>query len=234
MVKVSGEMLGGDGVAFDKASLSRVAMALRILSRDHEVVCVVGGGNLCRGRELTDLQIDPAVADHVGMMATMMNGRVLHDVLEAICCKTDPVTEVRLMTAHPFSQAGEPYVQKKAMHHLRKGRILILSGGSGNPFCTTDFTAALRARELGCHLILKATGVDGVYDCDPKKNHGAKKYPQISFDDAIQKGLSVMDLTAFTSCKEGNIPIRVFDGSQVNNFLAAARGEIGTLVSSKG
>lgn len=230
MLKISGEMLGSGGKAFDAASLTRVAAAIKLLAYEREVVVVVGGGNLCRGRELADLQIDPVVADHVGMMATMMNGRVLHDVIEAACREVDPVVQVRLMTAHPFSQAGEPYVQKKAMHHLRDGRILILSGGSGNPFCTTDFTAALRARELGCHLILKATTVDGVYDSDPKKNPDAKKYEEISFDEVIRQGLGVMDLTAFASCKEGKIPIRVFDGSEVNNFLAAARGEIGTLV----
>ncbi len=228
LVKLSGEGLSAGGMIYSQPALMHFAKEIECLSSaGYQVAIVLGGGNIWRGASGVNIGIDRVSADYVGMMATMMNGRVFHAAMK----KYNPERAVRIMTAQPFSQAGEDYVCARALSHLEKCRVLILVGGTGNPLRTTDSAAAQLAIELRCDIVLKATNVKGVYDSDPNKNPDAKMYTNLGYGEAVSKKLKVMDMTAFTLCEEHQMPIRVFCGDEPNSFLAAARGEIGTLVS---
>ena len=230
VLKLSGEALaepGGSGL--DNAILEQVAREVQVARADLgvDVAIVVGGGNFWRGIRGADQGMDQAQADFMGMLATVMNGLALQDALERVG------QHARVMSAIEMPKVAEPYIRRRAERHLEKGRVVILAGGTGNPFFTTDTAAALRAAEIGAQAILKGThsGVDGVYTADPKKDSTATRYDRISHMDVITKGLKVMDSTAITFCMEKNLPIVVFDllaGGNVKSILLGER--IGTLV----
>ncbi|MFM8793721.1 MAG: UMP kinase [Acidimicrobiales bacterium] len=230
VLKLSGEALaepGGSGL--DNAVLEQVAREVHDARADLgvDVAIVVGGGNFWRGIRGADQGMDQAQADFMGMLATVMNGLALQDALERVG------QHARVMSAIEMPKVAEPYIRRRAERHLEKGRVVILAGGTGNPFFTTDTAAALRAAEIGAQAILKGThsGVDGVYTADPKKDATATRYDRISHMDVITKGLKVMDSTAITFCMEKNLPIVVFDllaGGNVKSILLGER--IGTLV----
>lgn len=227
MLKISGEVFGGtNGDGIDSKALIKMAKEIiKVHEANIELVIVCGGGNIWRYRDTTDSGIERTTSDYMGMMATVMNGVALQSAIEKLG------VHCRVAAALDLPQIAEPYLRRRAIRHLEKNRVVICAGGTGNPYFTTDTAAALRAKELNCDVILKATKVDGVYDSDPKKNKGAKKYKQISFDEAISKNLQVMDQTAFSMCRENNIKIIVFDVNDKNAILKAAKGEkIGTLV----
>ena len=190
-----------------------------------ELAIVIGGGNIYRGVQSEGAGFDRVQGDHMGMLATIINGMALQSALESISIET------RLLTAIRMEQVAEPYIRRKAMRHLQKGRVVIFGGGTGNPYFTTDTAATLRAIEIEADIILKGTRVDGIYNMDPEKNNNAIKYDTISFDEALANKLSVMDLTAFTLCQENNLPIKVFNMNVQDNLSKACKGEsIGTLV----
>lgn len=190
-----------------------------------EVAVVIGGGNIFRGLNAHHSGIERVQGDYMGMMATIINGMALQSALEKVGLYT------RLISAIEVNKIAEPYIRRRAIRHLEKGRVLIFSGGTGNPFFTTDSAAALRANEIGAEVILKGTRVDGIYTADPEKDPTATKYDTISFNDVISKGLKVMDMTAFTICQENNLPIIVFDINHPDNLMNIIKGEnIGTLV----
>jgi uridylate kinase len=192
-----------------------------------EVAIVVGGGNILRGAEFAKLGGSRASADYMGMLATVINGLALSDALES------QGLETRVQTALEIRQVAEPFVRRKALHHLDQGRVVILSAGTGNPFFTTDTAAALRATELECDVLLKATKVDGVYDSDPKKNAGARRYTELTHMDVLSQRLRVMDGTAITLCMENKLPIVVFDMLEEGNLERVIRGEpLGTRIRS--
>ncbi|MGA1362263.1 MAG: UMP kinase [Ilumatobacteraceae bacterium] len=230
VLKLSGEALaepGGSGL--DNAVLEQVAREVHGARAELgvDVAIVVGGGNFWRGIRGADQGMDQAQADFMGMLATVMNGLALQDALERVG------QHARVMSAIEMPKVAEPYIRRRAERHLEKGRVVILAGGTGNPFFTTDTAAALRAAEIGAQAILKGThsGVDGVYTADPKKDATATRYDRISHMDVITKGLKVMDSTAITFCMEKNLPIVVFDllaGGNVKSILLGER--IGTLV----
>lgn len=195
---------------------------------DHKVqlAVVIGGGNIFRGMDGEGSGIERVQGDYMGMLATCINGMALQSALEMIGVYT------RLITAIEMRQIAEPYIRRRAMRHLEKGRVIIFAAGTGNPYFTTDSAAALRASELNVDVILKGTRVDGIYSKDPEKHPDATRFEKLSFDEVISKGLKVMDMTAFTLCKENHIPIIVFDVNQPENFGRIIRGEqLGTLVS---
>lgn len=228
MLKISGEVLGdrrGEGIS--TSALNHLAKEIvRIQKKGIEVVVVVGGGNIWRYRDTRDSGIERTTSDYMGMMATIMNGVALQSAIEqsgAFC---------RVSTALDLPQIAEPYIRRRALRHLEKKRVVICAGGTGNPYFTTDTAAALRAVELQCDVILKATKVDGVYTADPKKNRKAKKYSTLSYDEALSKNLQVMDQTAFSLCRESKMKIVVFNMHKKDAILNAAMGQtIGTLVS---
>ena len=190
-----------------------------------EVALVLGGGNLWRGKAGLSHGMDRSVADHIGMLATVMNSLALQDALGRAGVET------RVQTAISMQAIAEPYIRLRAIRHMEKGRVVIIGGGTGNPYFTTDTAAVLRALEIRAEAVLKATNVDGVYDCDPKKSPNAKKFERIGYSEAIRLGLAVMDLTAFTLCKENGMPIVVFDVNQPGMIKRAALGEpVGTYV----
>jgi uridylate kinase len=195
---------------------------------DWAVPClVVGGGNIFRGMAGAAKGMDRAQADYMGMLATVMNGMALQSALENLQVHT------RLQTAIEMKEIGEPFIRRRAVRHLEKRRVVIFGAGTGNPYFTTDTAASLRAIEIEADVILKGTRVDGIYSSDPEKDPTATKYDRISFDEVIQKGLNVMDLTAFTLCKENNLPIIVFNANQEGNLFRLVQGEtLGTLVSA--
>ena len=193
-----------------------------------EVAVVIGGGNIFRGLQAKDSGIPRVQGDYMGMLATVMNGMALQSALEKIGVYT------RLISAIPMPQIAEPYIRRRAVRHLEKGRVVIFSGGTGNPYFTTDSAAALRATEINADVILKGTRVDGVYNADPEKDPNAVRYNIISFDRVIRDGLKVMDMTAFTICQENNVPIIVFDISGDDNLMKIVKGEeIGTRVENQ-
>ncbi len=227
LIKISGEALGndkGDNLCTEK--LKSIAEEFIDLKKaGHEVVIVLGAGNIWRFRDNTDSGIDRTSSDYMGMLATIMNSVALQSAIE------HQGVESRVCSAIHVPQLAEPYIKRRATRHLEKGRIVICAGGTGNPFFTTDSAAALRASELNCDAIIKATKVDGVYDSDPMKNKNAKKYDSVSFDEVIEKNIKVMDQTAFSLCKEKNIPIIVLNMSNKGDIVKAAKGEkIGTIV----
>ena len=193
---------------------------------DTDLAIVIGGGNLFRGRNIRGDNFDRAQADFIGMMGTIMNGLALQGELNILN------VESRVMSSLRLDQACEPYIRLKAMHHLDVGRVVILVGGTGRPFFTTDTTAALLAAELDCEILLKGSGVDGVYSADPKVDKDAKMFSTLTFQEALVQGLMVMDSTAFAVCKDQKIPIIVFNVEDLNNIERILNGEnIGTLVS---
>lgn len=228
LLKVSGEVLGGDaGAGFDKASIQMVAGEVRDLcSAGIELAVVVGAGNFVRGTESDALGIERGTVDYMGMTATILNALALQSAIEAMGYAT------RVLSAIQADQVVEPYIRRRAQRHMEKGRVVILAGGTGNPYCTTDSAAALRAIDLDCKAILKATKVDGIYTADPMKNPNAMKYDRISYQQAIRENLKVMDSTAFTMCEEHKVPIIVYSLKTPGNTFKAATGKaIGTVVS---
>ncbi len=227
LLKLSGEALSGDlGFGIDPAVMSSIAHEVkRVTDLGVEVAIVVGGGNFFRGLAASAQGMDRATADYVGMLATVMNSLLLQDSLEKQGVPT------RVQSAITMHQVAETFIRRRAIRHLEKGRVVILAAGTGNPFFTTDTTAALRAAELGVEAILKATKVDGVYDSDPKKNPKAKKFDRISYLDVLNQGLAVMDSTATTLCMDNNIPIVVFNLTIPGNIEKVVTGQsIGTVV----
>ena len=228
LLKLSGEALGQDGRGLGRKAIDVIsAQIAEVVSDGCRLAIVVGGGNILRGRDVTETVTVRATADQMGMLATMINGLALMDGLERAGC------EARLMSAVAAHQICEPFIRRRAIRHQDKGRVVILAGGTGNPFFTTDTTAALRASELHCDVVLKATNVDGVYDSDPKKNPGAKRFERLTYREVLERDLQVMDLTAITMCKDNDLPIVVFDVLTPGNLRRVVRGEaIGTLVSA--
>lgn len=196
-----------------------------VASQETEVAIVVGGGNIFRGLAASARGMDRAIADYIGMLATVMNALALQDALEAEGVFT------RVQSAITMQEVAEPYIRRRAIRHLEKGRVVIFAAGTGNPYFSTDTAAALRALEIGADVILKATKVDGVYDSDPKINPQAKKFPRLTYIDVLNKGLKVMDATAISLCMDNNLPIVVFSLAKPGNIRRVLMGEdIGTLV----
>jgi uridylate kinase len=228
VVKLSGEAFSGDeplGISPDV--VYRIASEIVAVVRDGvEVAAVVGGGNMFRGRALADSGIDRARADYMGMLGTVINCLALQDVLEKLGVDT------RVQTAITMGQVAEPYIPRRAIRHLEKGRIVIFGAGLGAPFFSTDTCAAQRALEIGAEALLKGTQVDGVYDADPRKIPGAVRFHHVGYADVLRLGLKVMDATAVSLCMDNGLPIVVFDMMEKGNVVRAVRGEkIGTLVS---
>jgi uridylate kinase len=234
LLKLSGEALGFPdrrlGISIDETK--EIAEQLRrVAARGVQLAIVIGGGNLLRGAQFSagEETIRPATADYMGMLATVMNGLALQDTLEAMNVET------RLQSAVRMETVAEPYIRRRAIRHLEKGRIVILAGGTGNPFVTTDTAAALRGTELQADVLLKATKVDGVYDVDPKKNVHATRFPALTFDEVIQRQLGVMDIEAFEMCRKAKLPILVFNYKQDGAIEKAIAGHtIGTIVRQAG
>ena len=229
VLKLSGEALaGGQGYGIDPLVLDRVADEVRdVTSLGVQVAIVMGGGNIFRGVAASTGGMDRATADYMGMLATVINALALQDALEKSGLQT------RVLSAIEMRAVAEPYIRRRAIRHLEKGRVVIFAAGMGNPFFTTDTPAALRAVEIEAEVVLKGThsGIDGVYTADPKTDPTAEKYDEVTFSEALAKELRVMDLTAFTLCKENDLPILVFDISTPGNLRRALQGEsIGTLI----
>ncbi|MDI6618270.1 MAG: UMP kinase [Clostridiales bacterium] len=227
MLKLSGEALAGKkGIGIDFDTVNEIASQIKkVVHLGVEVGIVVGGGNIWRGRNGNNM--DRASADYMGMLATVINGLALQDSLENIDVTT------RLQTAIEMREVAEPFIRRKAMRHLEKGRVVIFGAGTGNPFFSTDTTAALRAAEIEAEVILLAKKVDGVYDSDPQINPNAKKYDKLSYMDVLDKGLGVMDSTATSLCMDNNIPILVFGLDKPDNIIKVLMGEaIGTYVGN--
>jgi uridylate kinase len=228
LLKLSGEALGGEtGIGIHPQAVKSMAEQIReIRDMDVQAVIVVGGGNIFRGLSGSEQGIERATGDYMGMLATVINALALQDSLEKLGVPT------RVQTAISMAQVAEPFIRRRAVRHLEKGRVVIFGGGTGNPYFSTDTAAALRANEIGADVILKATKVDGIYDSDPKKNPDAKKYTHITYTDALQKRLKVMDSTAFSLCLDNKTPIIVFNFFQPHNLRRVVLGErVGTLVT---
>lgn len=227
LLKLSGESLSTKDEVIDPAILGRYAAEIkRVHDLGVEVAIVVGGGNIFRGASAAKVGIDRVQGDYMGMLATVINGMAVQAALEKQGLYT------RMMTAIKVEEVCEPFIRRRAMRHLEKGRIVIFGAGTGNPYFTTDSTASLRAIEIEADVVLKGTRVDGVYTADPEKDATATRYTQLSFTEAIQKGLKIMDTTAFTLCQENNVPIIVFDMNKEGNLAALISGEdVGTLIS---
>lgn len=228
LLKLSGEsLMGNKQFGIDHTRLEQYSKEIRsIVDKGVEVAIVIGGGNIFRGIQQEHGAIDRVQGDYMGMLATMINSMALQSSLESNGVMT------RLQSAIKMEQIAEPFIKRRATRHLEKGRVVIFGAGTGNPYFTTDTAASLRAIEIGADVILKGTRVDGIYDKDPEKFTDAVKYNNISFQACLEKDLKVMDLTAFTLCKENKLPIIVFDMDSGNNLLKVVEGEeIGTLVS---
>jgi uridylate kinase len=227
LLKLSGEALMGDlGYGIDPKVVADIAQEIsEVVKSGIQIVIVVGGGNIFRGVKAASAGMDRATADYIGMIATVMNAMTLQDALEQINIPT------RVQSAIAMQEVAEPYIRRRAIRHLEKGRVVIFGAGSGNPFFTTDTTAALRAAEIDAEVIFKATKVDGVYDSDPMLNPNANRYDRLSYHQVLTDDLRVMDGTAIALCKENNIPIVVFDLSVRGNIVKACQGEaVGTTV----
>lgn len=228
LLKLSGESLMGEQqFGIDPEMLVNYANQIKnIVAEGIEVAVVIGGGNIFRGMNGKNSSIERVQGDYMGMLATVINGMALQSALESAGVFT------RLISAIEMRQIAEPYIRRRAIRHLEKGRVLIFSAGTGNPYFTTDSAAALRASEINADAILKGTRVEGIYDYDPEKNPNAKKFDVLSFDQVIGMDLKVMDMTAFTICKENNIPIIVFNINDESNLIGIIQGKkIGTVVS---
>jgi uridylate kinase len=228
LLKLSGEsLMGSKQFGIDAEMVMRYAEEIKQLTdRGVEVAIVIGGGNIFRGIQAAANGIDRVQGDYMGMLATVINSMALQSGLEKAGVFT------RLMSAIEMKEVGEPFIKRRAVRHLEKGRVVIFGAGTGNPYFTTDTAAALRATEVEADVILKGTRVDGIYDSDPEKNPDAKKFDTLTYGDALSKKLNVMDLTAFTLCQENNLPIIVFDMNTPGNLMKVVSGEkIGTIVS---
>jgi len=229
LLKLSGEALMGNlGYGIDPTVVGDIAQEIaEVVKSGVQIAIVVGGGNIFRGVKAASAGMDRATADYVGMIATVMNAITLQDALERMGVPT------RVLTAIAMQEVAEPYIRRRAIRHLEKGRVVVFGAGSGNPFFTTDTTAALRAAEIEAEVVFKATKVDGVYDCDPEVNPDARRYSSLNYGHVLAHDLKVMDSTAIALCKENNIPIMVFDLSVRGNIIRAIQGEVvGTLVGS--
>jgi uridylate kinase len=226
-LKLSGESLSTDGEVIDPTILGQYAAEIKkVHDLGVEVAIVIGGGNIFRGASAAKAGIDRVQGDYMGMLATVINGMAVQASLEKQGLYT------RMMTAIKVEAVCEPFIRRRAMRHLEKGRIVIFGAGTGNPYFTTDSTASLRAIEIEADVVLKGTRVDGVYTADPEKDATATRYTNLSFTEAISKGLKIMDTTAFTLCQENNVPIIVFDMNKEGNLAALVSGEdVGTLIS---
>ena len=229
LVKLSGEALMGDAdYGIDPAFLRRLAAEIQAMrERGVQVAVVVGGGNLFRGAGLARAGMDRVTADHMGMLATVMNSLALQDALESIG------VFVRVQSAIRINQVCEDYIRRRAVRHLEKGRVVIFAAGTGNPFFTTDSAASLRAIEIEADLLVKATKVDGVYDADPVTNPGARRYDRLTYDQVLDRRLGVMDQTAIVLCRDHGLPLRVMNLNEPGALVRIARGEdVGTLVTN--
>ena len=228
LLKLSGEaLMGNEAYGIDPKVIDRLASEISELNKKGaEVAVVIGGGNIFRGTGLAARGIDRATADHMGMLATIMNSLAMQDALERI------EIHARVMSALKINQVCEDYIRRRAVRHLEKGRVVILAAGTGNPFFTTDSAASLRAIEISAELLIKATKVDGVYSSDPIENNDAIRYETLNYDDVIERKLGVMDTTAVVLCRENKIPLRILDITKPGVLLRAAMGKNeGTLVN---
>ena len=227
LLKLSGEALMGDlGYGIDPKVVADIAQEVAdVVAQGVQLAIVVGGGNIFRGVKASAAGMDRATADYIGMIATVMNAMTLQDALEQIDIPT------RVLTAIAMQEVAEPYIRRRAIRHLEKGRVVIFGAGSGNPFLITDTTAALRAAEIDAEVVFKATKVDGVYDADPVLQPNARRYQSLTYAHVLAKDLKVMDSTAIALCKDNNIPIMVFNLSVPGNIVRAIKGEpVGTIV----
>jgi uridylate kinase len=231
MLKLGGEMFGGGGVGVDPDVVQTVSRQIAAVVRSGvQVAVVIGGGNFFRGAELQQRGMDRSRADYMGMLGTVMNCLALQDFLER-----EHGIETRVQTAITMGQIAESYIPRRAMRHLDKGRVVIFGGGAGMPYFSTDTTAAQRALEIGCEVVLMAKAVDGVYTADPKTDPDALMFDNITHREVLERGLNVADATAFSLCMDNNMPIMVFNLLTEGNIARAVRGEkIGTLVSTPG
>ncbi len=229
LLKLTGELLGNNGKkGIDFGRVGEIASHIHELYQKYpiQIAIVIGGGNLFRSRDIIGSNVDQGTADYIGMLGTVMNALALQEEIERLGLTT------RVMSSLKVESVCEPFIRRKAIRHLEKGRIVILGGGTGNPFFTTDTAAALKARELNCEIILKGTNVDGVYDSDPKTNPEAKLYSKLSYQEALEKHLDVLDNTAFALCQKEKMPIIVFNIQKPNNIEKIILGEkIGTLIT---
>ncbi|MEO6205735.1 MAG: UMP kinase [Mycobacteriales bacterium] len=230
LLKLSGEVFGGGAVGLDLDVVADIARQVSDVARTGvEVAIVVGGGNFFRGAEIAQRGMDRSRADYMGMLGTVMNCLALQDLLE------QAGVETRVQTAIAMGQVAEPYIPRKAIRHLQKGRVVIFGAGAGMPFFSTDTVAAQRALEIGCNVLLMAKGIDGVYDADPRTHPEAVKFDSVSYTEVLARALKVADAAAFSLCMENNLPIVVFNLMEDGNIARAVRGEkIGTLVSAEG
>ena len=230
VLKLSGESFqGSQGFGIDAETVHSIAREVKEVSDlGIQMAIIVGGGNIFRGTRQKSLSIDRATGDYMGMLATVINGLALQDALE----KQGVVT--RLLSAIDMAQVAEPFIRRRAMRHLEKGRVVIFAAGTGNPYFSTDTAAALRAMEIKAHVIMKATRVDGIYDADPEKVPGAKMFDRITYLDVIQKGLTVMDSTAISLCMDNRMPIIIFNMNTPGNIRRVAMGEkVGSTVTAE-
>jgi uridylate kinase len=228
LLKLSGEVLAGEqDFGIDPVKANYLAEEVQSIRESGiEVGLIIGAGNIFRGMQAASKGMDRVTGDYLGMLATIMNAISVQDALEKVGCET------RTLSAISVSQIAEPYIRRRAIRHLEKGRVIIIAGGTGNPFFTTDSAAALRAVELNAEVVLKGTKVDGIYDKDPMIHEDAVKYETVSFSRVLNDNLRVMDMTAITLCKENNLPIRVFNINHTGDLKALVLGgKIGTLVS---
>lgn len=227
LLKLSGEaLMGNKQFGIDHDILGQYALEIKEIAKDVQVAIVIGGGNIFRGIQAEDGGMDRVQGDYMGMLATMINSMALQSALEKIEVAS------RLQSAIEMNKICEPFIRRRAVRHLEKNRVVIFGAGTGNPYFTTDTAASLRAIEIEADVVLKGTRVDGIYTADPEKDKSATKFEQISFDEVYEKNLNVMDLTAFTLCKENKLPIIVFDMNKKGNLKKVVSGEkVGTLVS---
>ena len=231
LVKMSGEaLMGREDYGIESAMLKRIAGEVREARElGVEVAIVIGGGNIFRGAGLARTGMDRVTADHMGMLATVMNSLALQDALESVGIHT------RVMSAIRINQVCEDFIRRRAVRHLEKGRVVIFAGGTGNPYFTTDTAASLRAIEIDAQLLLKATKVNGVYSDDPVRNPGATRYERLTFEKVLVDRLNVMDATAIVMCRDNNLPLRVFNLANAGDFIRIVKGEdVGTLVDNAG
>jgi uridylate kinase len=230
LLKLSGESLAGDqGYGIDPLTINAIAREIReVVDSGVQLALVIGGGNIFRGLAASSKGMDRASADYMGMLATMINSLAMQDALEKAGVAT------RVQSAIAMAEVAEPYIRRRAMRHLEKGRVVIFGAGTGNPYFTTDTAASLRAMEINAQVILKGTKVDGVYSADPKKDPDAVKLPELTYIDVLKKGLQVMDATAISLCMDNKLPIIVFDLTTEGNIKKVIGGEkIGTIVQGE-
>jgi uridylate kinase len=230
LLKLSGESLAGDqGYGIDPATISTIAAEIKeVVDTGVQLALVIGGGNIFRGLAASSKGMDRASADYMGMLATVINSLAMQDALEKVGVST------RVQSAIAMQEVAEPYIRRRAVRHLEKGRVVIFGAGTGNPYFTTDTAASLRAMEINAQAILKGTKVDGVYSADPKKDPTAERYASLSYLEVLKKGLQVMDATATSLCMDNNLPIIVFDLTTPGNIKKVIRGEeIGTIVQGE-